>query len=76
MVNVEVDVRAIRSILKYAQQIEGNAQNAFAILCCCAAALSRDIGGHNKQEFLDNCSVAWDGTPAGLLEVDQGAFDA
>lgn len=75
--DIQVSAQSVRAVLETAQQREGNAQDAFAVLCVCAAALARDIGGLTKEQFLDNCSVSWDGTPEGLLEPDAPkAFDA
>lgn len=78
MPKVDVDQMSVVQLLQAALEIEKNAELAFTILACAAAALARDVGGLDCDRFLHNCREAYTVTPQGLVAPGAGGprFDA
>jgi len=76
MPKIDVDETSVILLLQSALQVEKNAELAFTILACSAAALARDIGGLTLDQYLANCTEAWKVTPRGLVEPGEAKFDA
>ena len=78
MVQVQVEQVRLEELLEYIVGWEKDPQVAFALLICGAAAIARDIGKHNCEQFVHNAKCAFEATPKDLLGLPSGktTFDA
>jgi len=78
MVQVKVEQARLEELLEYIVGWEKDPQVAFALLICGAAAIARDIGKHDCEQFVHNAKCAFEATPKALLNAAPGGttFDA
>jgi hypothetical protein len=77
MVQVQVEQVRLEELLEYIIGWEKDPQVAFALLICGAAAIARDVGKHDCEQFVHNARAAYEATPKDLLDRPSGiTFDA